>query len=157
MWFSVHKGQLVAKTVEKIQHYHGTNKPSTADYPAKRIVQRLSILALTVVSLKTARTSDFKFFKQMLKNSSSTPQYGGIMKKCAQEFYMDISSINSIVYSPLLNMKPADHETIITVMYEAKRLTQSWAGIHAYSRPTTFLLSCRSVMGKYRRDLETYA
>ena len=47
------------------------------------------------------------------------------MKKCAQESNMDISSINSLVYSPLLDMKPADHETKTTAMYKAKRLTQS--------------------------------
>ena len=47
------------------------------------------------------------------------------MTKCAQESHMDISSINSIVYSPLLDMKPAGYETIITAMYEAKRMTQS--------------------------------
>ena len=57
----------------------------------------------------------------MSKNSSSTPQYCGIMTKCAQESHMDIFSINSIVYSPLLDMKP----TIVTAIYEAKRLTQS--------------------------------
>ena len=44
------------------------------------------------------------------------------MTKCAQESHTGISSINSIVYSPLLDMKPADHEIIITAMYEAKRL-----------------------------------
>ena len=95
------------------------------DDPAKRIVQRLSILARTVVSLKTARVSDFKFLSKYQKNSSYTPQYGGIMKNCAQESNMDISSINSLVYSPLLDMKPADHETKTTAMYKAKRLTQS--------------------------------
>ena len=61
----------------------------------------------------------------MSKNSSNTPQYSGIKTKCAQELYMDISSINSIVDSPPLDMKLADHETIITSMYDAKRLTQS--------------------------------
>ena len=35
-----------------------------------------------------------------------------------------ISPINSIVYSPLFDMKPADHETIISAKYEAKSLTQ---------------------------------
>ena len=45
--------------------------------------------------------------------------------KYAQELHMYISSINSIVYSTLLDMKPADNETIITAMYEAKMLTQS--------------------------------
>ena len=61
----------------------------------------------------------------MSKNSSNTPQYGGIITKCTQESHMDIFSINSIVYSPLLDMKPANHETIIIAVYEAKRLTQS--------------------------------
>ena len=39
---------------------------------------------------------------------------------------MDISLINSKAYSPLLDMKPADHEILMNAMYEAKRLTQSF-------------------------------
>ena len=111
----VHKELLVAKTVGKIQHYHGTNKPSTPNDPTKRIVQRLSILAQ-----KTARTSDFKFFRQISKNSSNTLQYGGIMIKCAQESHMGISSINSVVYLALLVIKPADHKTISTLYMKLK-------------------------------------
>ena len=53
--------------VEKIQHYYGIYKPPTPDDPAKRVVQQLTILARTIVSLKTARASDFKFLSKCQK------------------------------------------------------------------------------------------
>ncbi|CAG9765944.1 unnamed protein product [Ceutorhynchus assimilis] len=54
----------------------------------------------------------------MSEEPSNTPEYGGFMTKCAQESHTDISSRTNTVYSPLLDMKPADHGTI----YEAQRM-----------------------------------
>ena len=69
---------------------------------------------------------------------------------------MDISPINSIVYSPLLDMKPADYETIITAMYEAKRLTQSIGqAVTMFTADQQLFCLAIEVFWCVQRDLET--
>ena len=104
------------------QLYCGPKKPNMPESNAERTVLPLSILARLQLGIKHALAQDFIFFKSM-SESSGTPEYGGFNTKLAREQGHTVRPATKAVYTPLIDMPPADPNTMLTAMVEAQRLT----------------------------------
>ena len=64
---------------------------------------------------------DFSFLKQ-ITSDQNTPEFGGFNTKLCREQGRSIQPATRAIYTPLIDMDPADPDTMFTAM-EGKRLT----------------------------------
>ena len=105
-----------------VQRYNGPTNPVM---PAEKSVrQDLSpnVLASQIVSLHRARDMDFEFLRQ-LQEDPDTPEHGGFNTWLAREQGHALQPATTAVYTPLIDMTPADPDTMMTAMVEAQHLT----------------------------------
>ncbi|KAL8613649.1 hypothetical protein ACOMHN_029741 [Nucella lapillus] len=113
----------------KVHRYMGAKKPPMPEEFCQRVVPSLAFLANQQISLNRAATEDLAFFKQVLK-SEPGPEYSGFNTQRARSAGQQPQPKTAVVYSPFLDMVPAEPDTMKTAMVEAQRLThltgQEW-------------------------------
>ena len=126
-WEQTKASSLILGKVN-VQHYHGSKKP---DMPVQCGVQvpTLVFLASREISLDRAAFEDMSFLRQVT-GDSPCPEYSGFNTKHARESGQQPGHKTGIVYTPFLDMVPAEPDTMKTAMVEAQRLTlltgQEW-------------------------------
>ena len=91
---------------------------------AKRSVLSLRVLAHMQIELTRAHYLDFQFFK-CVTTKSTTPEFSGFNTRLTREQGQSVKPATRAIYTPLIDMTPADPDTILTAaMTEAQRLTE---------------------------------
>ena len=112
-----------------VQRYHGSKKPEMPMQYGMKVVPTLVFLASGQISLDRAAFEDFSFLRQVTGDTPS-PEYSGFNTKRARENGQQPGHKTGIVYTPFLDMVPAEPDTMKTAMVEAQRLTiltgQKW-------------------------------
>ena len=103
-----------------VQCYHGSKKPEMPVQYGVKVVPTLAFLASRQVSLERAATEDMSFLRQITSDNPS-PEYSGFNTKHARESGQQPGHKTGIVYTPFLDMIPAEPDTMKTAMVEAQR------------------------------------
>lgn len=112
-----------------IHHYSGDKKPLLPEHYCLKAVPSLAFLAKLTLSLNTATMDDFAFLKGIV-SEELCPEYGGFNTQKARERHEQPKSKTAVMYTPFLDMPPAEPDTMKTALVEAQRLTsltgQKW-------------------------------
>jgi len=107
-----------------VERYKGPKKPDMPDTEAKRALLPLRVLAAQVVSLLRAQSLDFDFL-QAIDSDEGIPEFNGFNTKLSREQGHTIRPATRAIYRPLIDMNPADPDTILTAMVNTQDLTNS--------------------------------
>jgi len=105
-----------------VQRYRGPRQPTMPESEAKRTVLPLHVLAKQAVALNRAKCLDFNFLK-LVATKKDMVEYNGFNTQLSREQGHGLQPATKTIYRPLLDMNPADPDTILTAMVEAQRLT----------------------------------
>ena len=106
----------------RIHEYRGPKKHPMLTGSANKIILPLKIMAHTVIERQRAMHNAFKFFKDVI-SSENIPEFNGYNTKLCRLAGLSVSHCNKAVYMPLIDMSPVDHNTMMTALIEANRLT----------------------------------
>ena len=107
-----------------IQHYVGPKKPQMPVSAATSSPLPLKVLASQCISVNRARETDFMFINDII-SEPNIPEFGGYNTRSSREQGHSIKPKTRAVYLPLIDMAPAEPNTVLTAMVEAQRLTNS--------------------------------
>ena len=99
-------------------------RPDMPHMKATKSVLNLTVLASQVVAASRARTRDFQFLSQIL-GPNSCPEWNGFNSHLNRADGHTIITATTCVYTPLIDMKPSDPDTMLTAMVQAERLVKS--------------------------------
>ena len=85
-------------------------------------VPTLMILAQTAVLLNRARERDLEFVRKV---NDGAPEYNGYNTMQTREEGQSLKPKTRAIYLPLIDMPPAEYDTILTSMLHIKRLSES--------------------------------
>ena len=108
----------------QIERYKGPKKPEMPASEALWIVLPLYVLTHQVVSLSRARNTDFDFLCDIV-SKEDTPEFKGYNTQLAREQGHPIKPRTRAIYCPLIDMSPADPNTMLTAMVYAQETTNS--------------------------------
>ena len=91
---------------------------------ATKSVLNLTVLASQVVAASRARARDFQFLSQIV-GPNPCPERNGFNSHLNRAEGHTITPATTCVYTPLIDMKPSDPDTMLTAMVEAERLEKS--------------------------------
>ena len=107
-----------------VQRYNGPKKPVMPQREVRTLVTPLKILASQVVSINRANRRDFRFMSDII-GDEIIPEWNGFNCSLNRESGCIAKPATTCVYTPLINMKPADPDTMLTAMVEAEKLVKS--------------------------------
>ena len=90
---------------------------------AKRSVMSFKALAGQTLAVTRAQNVDFLFLK-LIHQDSNTPEFNGFNTSISRKQGQSVKPGTKAIYTPLIDMVPADPDTMMTAMVEAKRLTE---------------------------------
>jgi len=105
-----------------IKRYTGPKKPNMPEN--KVCILPLRVMAMQIISKGRAQQRDFDFLKKVT-GEPKCPEWNGFNCALNRQDGHSPKPKTSIAYSPLLNMKPADPDTVLTAMLEAEQLLQT--------------------------------
>ena len=105
-----------------VQRYRGPSKPEMPANLATRSPLPLKVLVAQRISAARAKQTDFMFFKSVVTDAE-TPEYHGYNTRISREQGHSVGPATKAIYLPLLDMTPAEPDTMYTAMVEAQRLT----------------------------------
>ena len=105
-----------------VQRYNGPQKPCMPVHAATHSPLPLKVLTRQYISLQRAQTFDFTFLKAIV-STPGTPEFNGFNTCSAREQGHATKPKTKAVYLPLIDMAPAEPDTMLTAMIEAQRLT----------------------------------
>ena len=111
----------ISQEVE-VQRYHGPKKPPMPEKETKREVLSLRVLAHQAVQLSRSRDQDLNFMKQVI-NDNDKPEFSGYNTDLCRKQGQASKPATTAIYTPQIDMDPADSDTMLTAMTEAKQLT----------------------------------
>ena len=106
-----------------IVRYSGPKKPQMPTKETTRAILLLKVLAQPVIQLSRAQFLDFKFFKAVVTDTD-TPEFGAFNMKLAREQGQSAQLARRAIYTPLIDITPADSDKMMTAMVEAQKLTK---------------------------------
>lgn len=106
-----------------VHHYHGPMKPAMPEASCLHQVLPLHVLAAKVISVNRAQEADYMFLRRITEDES-TPEYNGFNTAMARAQGHTTRPATKAIYTPLIDMKPSDPDTIMTAMVEARRMTR---------------------------------
>ena len=112
-----------------VQRYMGPSKPEMPVNIATRSPLPLRVLASQIISASRARQTDFMFFKSVITDAE-TPEYHGYNTRNSREQGHSVRPATKAIYLPLLDMTPAEPDTMYTAMVEAQRLTNQTGQVY---------------------------
>lgn len=112
-----------------VQRYRGPSKPEMPANLATRSTLPLKVLVAQRISAARAKQTDFMFFKSVVTDAE-TPEYHGYNTRISREQGHSVGPATNAIYLPLLDMTPAEPDTMYTAMVEAQRLTNQTGQIY---------------------------
>lgn len=115
---------LVPDVNVHVERYQGPKKVQMPTNFVVKDVHTLKSLALRAYqkdTLMRAQSEDFMFLKAMSQDSN-TPEYNGFNSKRARET-LPIVDATQVMYLPLIDQPPTNHDTVLTTMMELRRIT----------------------------------
>ena len=106
-----------------VQRFNGPKKPQMPPEEATRAVLPLHVLAHQAIQLSRAHVLDFDFLKRVI-TEPNTPEFGGFNTKLSREQGQSAQPATRAIYTPLIDMTPADPDTMMTAMVQAQKLTK---------------------------------
>ena len=103
-------------------HYTGPKKPLPPEGAMTVKVPTLATLSETAVILNRANEKDLEFLKSV---HAGSPEYNGYNTKKAREEGVSLQVKTNASYLPLIDMPPAEYDTILTSMLQVKRLSEA--------------------------------
>ena len=110
--------------VIEVCRYTGPKKPISHGSALTKQVPSLANLTETVMVLNRAREKDFEFLKSVHANQGC-PEYNGFNTMKAREEGLLLHKKTKTIYLPLIDMPPAEYDTILTSMLQVKRLSEA--------------------------------
>lgn len=102
---------------------------------SKRHILPLKVLAQQNIAIRRAEDVDLAFLK-CVTGDEACPEYGGFNTKLAREQGQSIKPASKTMYTPLIDMKPSDPDTMMTAMVQAQNLTIQTGQVYIqYSQP----------------------
>ena len=105
-----------------VDHYIGPKKPLPPEGSMTVQVPTLVTLSETAVILNRAKEKDLEFLKSI---HTGSPEYNGYNTKQAREEGVSLQLKTNAIYLPLIDMPPAEYDTILTSMLQIKRLSEA--------------------------------
>ena len=105
-----------------VLRYNGPKKPDMPENESKRGILPPHVLAHQDVSLNRAKCLDFEFLKKVA-SGEDTPEFSCFNTARSREQGHGVQPSTTAVYRPLIDMNPADQDTMLTAMVEAQTLT----------------------------------
>ena len=105
-----------------VHRYRGPKKPEMPVQMAQRAVLPLRILAHQTVQLTRSRQMDFDFLKRVT-SEENVPEFAGYNVQLCRVQELSVQPATKAMYTPLIDMDPADPDTMLTAMEEAQRMT----------------------------------
>ena len=93
-------------------------KPQMPPEEATRAVLPLHVLAHQAIQLSRSHVLDFDFLKRVIMEPN-TPEFGGFNTKLSREQGQSAQPATRAIYAPLIDMTPADPDTMMTAMVQA--------------------------------------
>ena len=112
-----------------VQHYEGSKKPQMPMQAATQSPLPLRLLVGQYISVNRARQTDFDFMSKVT-SVPNTPEFGGFNTRLSREQAHAVKPKTTAVYLPLIDMAPAEPNTMMTAMVEAQRLTNSTGQVY---------------------------
>ena len=106
----------------EVCHYTGPKKQTLPERSMRVQVPTLAILAQTASLLNWARERDLEFFKNVYNGG---PEHSGYNIKTAREEGELLKTKTKAIYLPLIDMPPAEYDTMLTSMLQMKRLSEA--------------------------------
>ena len=107
-----------------VHRYDGPKKPEMPPTRATKSVLSLRVLASQVVAANRAFVRDFYFLSQIV-GPNACPEWNGFNSHLNRTEGQTMRPATTCVYTPLIDMKPSDPDTMLTAMIEADRLVKS--------------------------------
>jgi len=107
-----------------IQRYDGPKKPAMPPPKAKKTVLPLRVLSAQVLAANRAYIRDFDFLSQVIREKGC-PEWNGFNSFVNRNEGHTVRPATTCVYTPLIDMKPSDPDTMLTSMVEADKLMKS--------------------------------
>ena len=105
-----------------IQRYQGPKKVPMPDNCSEKFVPPLKVLCSCIIEKERAEELDFSFMSEINSNDNC-PEFNGFNTSVAREQGQALKPKTQAVYLALIDMSPSDPDTMMTVLQEAKRLT----------------------------------
>ena len=106
-----------------VPRFNSTKKPQMPPEEATRAVLPLHVLAHQAIQLSRAHVLDFDFLKRVI-TEPNTPEFGGFKTELSREQGQSAQPATRAFYTPLIDMTPADSDTMMTAMVQAQKLTK---------------------------------
>lgn len=106
-----------------IVRYNGPKKPNFPSQFVKREIPTLRLLAHKAIAQRRANETDFAFLTDVVK-FDDCPEFNGYNTRLCREQGQFPQPKTKAVYLPLIDMPPADPDTIMTAMKKAQQLTE---------------------------------
>ena len=119
------KGSLKAADFKDVQieKYEGPKKPTMPDKDAVQRNSTAEIASKGETAAKIAAERDIHFFRE-ITHTPKTPEYSGFNTRLARVTGQAQQDATVCMYTPLIDLKPAEHSSILTVLLEAIAKTE---------------------------------
>ena len=109
--------------VQTVVRYTGPKKPNMPVQASLKYEPSKELEEAASISLNRARELDFNFLLSVLQNPE-TPEYNGFNTRICREAGMKLARKSAVRYMPLINMKPADPDTVNTAIHNAMHMVR---------------------------------
>ena len=104
--------------------YTGPKNPPMPIQATIELEQSDAMKKATEISLARARELDFEFISEITHNPDTTPEYNGFNTRNCRESQMIAFPKSAARYHPLINAKPAEHDTVNTALHQAVQISK---------------------------------
>lgn len=105
-----------------VQRYRGPSKQEMPVNIATRYPVKLKVVAAQSITASRAKQTDFMFIKSIITDAE-TPEYHANNTGNSREQGHSVRPATKAIYLPLMDMTPAELDTMYTAMIEAQQLT----------------------------------
>ena len=119
------KGSLKSAELKDVHivNYEGLKKPTMPDTEAVQRNSTQEIVSKGETSAKIAAERDIHFFNE-ITHTPRTPEYSGFNTRLGRVTGQAQQDASVCMYTPLIDLKPAEHSSILTVLLEAISKTE---------------------------------
>ena len=104
-----------------IEHYNGPQNPVMSKQCVHHNVHLLTILAAKIIVLNRALAAYYEFLCYITQ-VEDTPEYNSFNTQIVRSQGHAVISATKAIYTPLIDMKPGDPNTVINAMAEGQTL-----------------------------------
>ena len=112
-----------------VRRYNGPEKPVMPETHHFHPILSLRVLAAKVISVNRAQEIDLSFLHN-ITHTDLCPEYNGFDTEIARSQGHTVKPATKAIYTPLIDMKPSDPDTIMTAMVESQEMTESTGQVY---------------------------